>query len=91
MAGKRITFAPATASLWFSLWHSISLECEKNQGSTEKLETFLTKKILLGAGASFLISVFVPSLLFSGQHAMPLVLEQSKNRLFMKKAETNLQ
>lgn len=64
---------------------------KKNQGSTEKLGTFLTKKILLGAGASFLISVFVPSLLFSGQHAMPLVLEQSKNRLFMKKAEPNLQ
>lgn len=89
MAGKRITFAPATASLWFALWHSISLECEKNQGSTEKLGTFSTKKILLGAGASFLISVFVPPL--SGQHAMPLVLEQSKNRLFMKKAEPNLQ
>ncbi|EJN93468.1 chloride channel protein [Streptococcus ratti] len=40
-----------------------------------KFSISLLGRILLGAAFIFFISVFAPSLLFSGQHAMPLVLD----------------
>lgn len=48
---------------------------KKIKGSLKKLPLPLIGKILLGAVAIFGVAVFAPSLLFSGQHAMHLVVE----------------
>ena len=48
---------------------------KKIKGSLKKYSLPLIGKILLGAVAIFGVAVFAPSLLFSGQHAMHLVVE----------------
>lgn len=48
---------------------------KKIKGTLKKLPLPLIGKILLGAVAIFGVAVFAPSLLFSGQHAMHLVVE----------------
>ena len=48
---------------------------KKIKGSLKKLPLPLIGKILLGAVAIFGVAVFAPSLLFSGQHSLHLVVE----------------
>lgn len=48
---------------------------KKIKGSLKKLPLPLIGKILIGAATIFGVSVFAPSLLFSGQHAMHSVVE----------------